>query len=128
MNIERFLIQDLIHWKDSPRRKPLILNGVRQCGKTWLLKYFGQHYFEDFAYFNFEHSSEILSFFDGSYEPSRIITQLSAFANKQILPQKTLVIFDEIQVCPRALVSLVSLNLQKSNEICDKQSQKSREF
>ena len=88
MNIERFLIQDLIRWKDSPRRKPLILNGVRQCGKTWLLKYFGQHYFEDFAYFNFEHSSEILSFFDGSYEPSKIITQLSAFANKQILPQK----------------------------------------
>ena len=106
MNIERFLIQDLIRWKDSPRRKPLILNGVRQCGKTWLLKYFGQHYFEDFAYFNFEHSSEILSFFDGSYDPSKIITQLSAFANKQILPQKTLVIFDEIQVCPRALVSL----------------------
>ena len=84
MNIERFLIQDLIRWKDSPRRKPLILNGVRQCGKTWLLKYFGQHYFEDFAYFNFEHSSEILSFFDGSYEPSKIITQLSAFANNPL--------------------------------------------
>jgi len=106
MNIERFLIQDLIRWKESPRRKPLILNGVRQCGKTWLLKRFGQLHFEDCAYFNFEHDKEISSFFEGSYDHKEIITRLSAFANKQILPQKTLVIFDEIQVCPRALVSL----------------------
>ena len=106
MNIERFLIQDLIRWKDSRNRKPLILNGVRQCGKTWLLKQFGKLYFEDTAYFNFEHDRDIASFFSGAYNPQQIITQLSAFADKQIHPQKTLVIFDEIQVCPRALVSL----------------------
>ena len=106
MIIERSLIQKLKEWKDSSDRKPLILNGVRQCGKTWLLKHFGQQCFDDVAYFNFEHDRAILSFFEGSYDPARIITQLSAFADKQIMPQKTLLIFDEIQVCPRAMVSL----------------------
>ena len=94
MIIERSLIQKMIQWKNESDRKPLILNGVRQCGKTWLLKHFGQQCFEDVAYFNFEYDKEILSFFEVSYDPARIITQLSAFIDKQILPQKTLVIFD----------------------------------
>lgn len=106
MSIDRLLLQDLVRWKDSPRRKPLILKGVRQCGKTWLLQHLGQLHFEDTAYFNFEHDKEIANFFEGTYNPSQIVTQLSAVAGKQILPQKTLIIFDEIQACPRALVSL----------------------
>ncbi len=106
MNIERFLMNDLIRWKNSTDRKPLILKGVRQCGKTWLLQLFGKQNFTDVAYFNFERDKQLASFFDGAYDPNQIIMNLGAYNRKEIVPQNTLVIFDEIQTCPRALNSL----------------------
>lgn len=106
MNIERFLLNNLVKWKNSSNRKPLILKGVRQCGKTWLLQHFGKENFIDVAYFNFERDKQISSFFDETYEPSQIIMSLSAYIGKEIIQNKTLIIFDEIQTCPRALNSL----------------------
>jgi len=106
MKIERSLFQDLIRWKNSTRRKPLILNGVRQCGKTWLLKEFGARAFDDTAYLNFERDGNLASFFQGTYEPTIILRNLSAYIGRAIVPGGTLLIFDEIQRCPRALNSL----------------------
>ncbi len=106
MQIERAIIHDLIKWKASARRKPLLLKGVRQCGKSWILKKFGETHFGNCVVFNFEQHPELVSFFDGPYEPKRILTNLSAYCGERILPQETLVIFDEIQNCPRALNSL----------------------
>ena len=106
MKIERSLFQDLAKWKNSTRRKPLILNGVRQCGKTWLLKEFGTREFNDVVYLNFERDGNLASFFQGAYEPTVIIRNLSAYIGRAIVPDGTLLIFDEIQRCPRALNSL----------------------
>ncbi len=106
MKIVRKLFNELVQWKRSTRRKPLLLNGVRQCGKTWLLNEFGKMEFEDFFYLNFERDANLASFFDGSYAPSEIIKNLSAYFGRMIIPDKTLLVFDEIQLCPRALNSL----------------------
>jgi hypothetical protein len=106
MKIERALLQELVRWKKSPRRKPLILNGVRQCGKTWLLKEFGEKEFDSIVYLNFEKDDKLASFFQGAYEPSVILRNLNAYANQTIVPGQTLIVFDEIQRCPRALNSL----------------------
>jgi predicted AAA+ superfamily ATPase len=106
MKIERTLFNKLVRWKDSRDRKPLILNGVRQCGKTWLLKEFGASEFNDVVYLNFERDAKLSSFFEGSYEPSAILNNLSAYVGRNIMPGSTLLIFDEIQRCPRALNSL----------------------
>ena len=106
MKIERSLFQELVKWKNSTRRKPLILNGVRQCGKTWLLKEFGARAFHDVIYLNFERDGNLASFFQGSYEPTVILRNLSAYTGRAIAPDGTLLIFDEIQRCPRALNSL----------------------
>lgn len=106
MIIERTLMGELIRWKESTRRKPLILKGVRQCGKTWLLRHFGEERFENTVYFNFERTKELASFFDGAYDPQQILLNLSAYARQRIQAQSTLLIFDEVQTCPRALNSL----------------------
>ena len=106
MKIERTLFDELVRWKDSRDRKPLILNGVRQCGKTWLLKEFGASEFNNVVYLNFERDAKLSSFFEGSYEPSAILNNLSAYVGRNIMPGSTLLIFDEIQRCPRALNSL----------------------
>lgn len=96
----------LVEWKNSSDRKPLILNGVRQSGKTWLLEEFGSEHFEDVAYFNFDRQQELASFFETSLSPKDIIFQLGIFQGKAIFPDKTLVIFDEIQACPKAINAL----------------------
>jgi hypothetical protein len=96
----------LAEWRESPYRKPLILKGVRQCGKTWLLQEFGQRYFDDVAYFNFETQKSACSLFDGDSEPKQLLLQLGVFREKRIEPKKTLIIFDEIQACPAALNAL----------------------
>ncbi len=106
MEFTRDLIADLIKWKDDIRRKPLILHGARQVGKTWLLKHFGQTSFEDVAYFNFDERSDAVSIFNIDKDPYRIIKQLSYLHGKRINPQTTLIIFDEIQECKPALNSL----------------------
>jgi len=106
MEIKRNILKQLVEWKDKPSRKPLILQGVRQVGKTWILKYFGSRYFENVAYFNFDKQKEIGQFFNTTKDPKRILDNLSLVHGKAILPKKTLVIFDEIQECNDALNAL----------------------
>lgn len=104
--MRRMLYDDLIKWKDSKDRKPLILKGVRQCGKTWLLKEFGKNCYEDIAYFNFEGNEALQERFSEDLNVERILEELSILNNKKIKPGKTLIIFDEIQFCNKALTSL----------------------
>ena len=106
MEIERNVLKQLIGWKSNPGRKPLILQGARQVGKTWLLKRFGKDHFRSVAYFNFERQTELKQFFETTKNPERILQNLSLVYGKAILPQTTLVIFDEIQECNDALNAL----------------------
>lgn len=104
--MERILLEDLKKWKEKADRKPLILRGARQVGKTWLLKDFGEKCFKDICYINFEQKDILGKVFEGTLSPKRIIEQLSIYHGKKIEPQDTLIIFDEVQELPRALTSL----------------------
>ena len=105
--MKRKIINELVKWKDNKNHKPLLLSGVRQCGKTYILKEFGNQYFEDLAYFNFDENTLLQSLFDIDFDVKRIIRELgSIFHDKEIIMGKTLVVFDEIQACPRAISSL----------------------
>ena len=104
--MKRFIIEKLVEWKNSKYRKPLILKGARQIGKTYILKEFGKEYYEGVAYFNFDHDEDLYYIVENTKEPKRILEQLSFIYGKAILPGKTLIIFDEIQECPNALNSL----------------------
>ena len=105
--MNRDIIKELTIWKTRKDRKPLLLTGVRQCGKTYSLLQFAQEQFQDVAYFNFEEDDTLSAVFDHDYKVNRIIDELgSVIRRKEILPGKTLVIFDEIQACPRAITSL----------------------
>ena len=104
--MKRFILNELIKWKESKYRKPLILKGARQIGKTYILKQFGQENYEGVAYFNFDHDEDLYNLFSNTKDPKRILEQLSFIYGKAILPEKTLIIFDEIQECPNALNSL----------------------
>ena len=104
--IERNLMTQLLAWKNDSRRKPLILRGVRQCGKTCLLREFGKRYFSNVAYFNFERNEQLPLVFDKDMNPARILMELSLLNRSKIEPQTTLIIFDEIQASPKALNSL----------------------
>ena len=101
--MEREIMKELAAWKDSPDRKPLLLTGVRQCGKTYVLKEFGNRYFEDTAYFSFEGNRGLASVFDYDLDSERILRELGNIVRGQeIVPGRTLLIFDEIQACPNA--------------------------
>ncbi len=104
--MKRLMMEQLIAWKKSPYRKPLILKGVRQVGKTWLLKEFGREYYENTAYFNFDEQEEYRQFFETTKDLNRILQNLMLASGQKILPEKTLVIFDEVQDCPRVINSL----------------------
>lgn len=104
--MERALLADLIKWKEKPNRKPLILKGVRQCGKTYLLKAFGERQYDSFAYFNFEETEALKTVFEKDYDTNRILFELGLFAGKTIEAGKTLVILDEIQECGRAITAM----------------------
>lgn len=104
--MERILISELQKWKDKYDRKPLILRGARQVGKTWLLKDFGKRFFKNVCYINFEQKDVLGAIFEGTLSPQRIIEQLSVYTESKILPNDTLLIFDEVQEMPRALTSL----------------------
>jgi predicted AAA+ superfamily ATPase len=93
-------------WKQAPDRKPLVLQGARQVGKTWLLKHFGAAEFDNVAYFNFEEQPDLKQFFENTKDIPRIIRNLSLVHGQSILAQKTLIIFDEIQECNDALNTL----------------------
>ncbi len=104
--MERFIMKKLINWKNSKNRKPLILKGARQVGKTYILKQFGKENYEGIAYFNFDHDENLYNLFKNTKDPKRILEQLTFIYGKAILPEKTLIFFDEIQECPNALNSL----------------------
>ncbi|MBW8383767.1 MAG: ATP-binding protein [Youngiibacter sp.] len=104
--MERLLIKKLVEWKESPYRKPLILKGVRQVGKTWLLKEFGRRYYENTAYFNFDEHEEYKQFFETSKDIERILQNLMLASSQTIIPGKTFIIFDEVQECPNVINSM----------------------
>lgn len=111
MNLEgdkmkRFIAEKLVKWKESKNRKPLILRGARQVGKTFILKEFGEKYYDSVAYFNFDHDDGLSSLFNNTKDPKRILEQLALISGKKINPETTLIIFDEVQECPDALNSL----------------------
>jgi predicted AAA+ superfamily ATPase len=113
--LRRNAMQDLIKWKSSEERKPMVLKGARQVGKTWLMKEFGQNYYKSHVYFNFDEEDELKSIFETNKNPHRIIELLSMIAGQKILPAETLIIFDEIQECPEALNTLKYFR-EKANE------------
>lgn len=108
-------MEDLIRWKASEERKPMVLKGARQVGKTWLMKEFGKNYYTSYIYFNFDEEDDLKSIFETNKNPHRIVELLSLISGKKILPKETLIIFDEIQECPEALNSLKYFK-EKANE------------
>ncbi len=104
--MERLILNKLLNWKASPYRKPLVLKGVRQVGKTWLLKEFGRLYYENTAYFNFDENEEYKQFFETTKDIERILQNLMLASGQKILPEKTLIIFDEVQDCPKVINSM----------------------
>lgn len=113
--MKRNAIQNLIQWKSSEDRKPMVLKGARQVGKTWLMKEFGQSYYDNYVYFNFDEEDELKSIFETNKNPRRIIELLSLICGDKIEPGKTLIIFDEIQECAEALNTLKYFK-EKANE------------
>lgn len=104
--MERLILNKLLAWKNSPYRKPLILKGVRQVGKTWILKEFGRRYYENTAYFNFDENEEYKQFFETTKDVDRILQNLMLASGQKIVPEKTLIIFDEVQDCPKVINSM----------------------
>lgn len=100
------ILHKLVEWKKSPYRKPLILKGVRQVGKTWILKEFGERCYENTAYFNFDENEEYRQFFETTKDVDRILQNLMLASGQKILPEKTLIIFDEVQDCPKVINSM----------------------
>ena len=96
----------LLEWKNNPRHKPLIVNGARQVGKTWLLKYFGKKEYKNVAYINCDKSIQMKAIFEDGYDIPRIIRNISAMTNVDIRPHETLIILDEIQSIPKGLPAL----------------------
>ena len=106
LRLKRNAIADLKKWKDDAERKPLVIRGARQVGKTWLMREFGQTCYDHFVYFNFDEEDELKSIFETNKNPQRIVELLSMVAGEKILPGETLIIFDEVQECPEALNTL----------------------
>ena len=104
--MERLILNKLLTWKASPYRKPLVLKGVRQVGKTWLLKEFGRLCYENTAYFNFDENEEYKQFFETTKDVERILQNLMLASGQKILPEKTLIFFDEVQDCPKVINSM----------------------
>lgn len=104
--MNRKIMKKLIEWKNDKVRKPLILRGARQVGKTYIIKQFGKENYDSVAYFNFDHDKELYNLFENTKDPTRILEQLAFIYGKAIVPGKTLIVFDEIQECPNALNSL----------------------
>lgn len=104
--MKRYALEKLVEWKNKEKRKPLIIKGARQVGKTWLMKEFGRVYFKKVAYISFYNNSSMKKVFDDDYELNRILTSIGIEAKIEVTPNDTLIILDEIQEAPRALESL----------------------
>jgi len=108
--MRRYIYKELLNWRTSARRKPLILYGARQVGKTWLLKEFGENEYSNFIYVDFDKDREVHKYFADNISPDYIIAGLEAHFGRKIIPQNTLIIFDEIQENQRAKDSLKYFN------------------
>ena len=106
VSMYRFAMESLYKWKESPYRKPLIIEGARQVGKTWLMKAFGQKAYEDTVYINFDSNRRMADLFATDLNTERLILGLELYAGRKIDPAATLIIFDEVQEVPKALSSL----------------------
>ena len=106
IRVQRDITARLIDWKQKTKRKPLVIMGVRQCGKTYIVDAFGKDQYDDLALFNFEKQEAISKIFETDYDTDRIIFELGLFLGRTIQPEKTLIFFDEIQACSRAITSL----------------------
>ena len=104
--MQRDAYEKLLTWKQGTSRKPLILNGARQVGKTYLLKQFGKQEYSTYLYLNFEETPALMALFSGNLKPAVLLDNLSIYYNREILADEILLIFDEIQACPEALNSL----------------------
>ena len=113
--MKRDIYHKLMTWKDADSRKPLILRGARQVGKTYILQAFGKKEYDQIAYFNFEEDPALNDFFKGRIQPEKIIEKLAIYLETQIFPGKTLIIFDEIQSSPETLTSLKYFNEQANH-------------
>lgn len=104
--MKRWCIQELVEWKNNPRRKPLLLLGARQVGKTWLAREFGRQFYRNVVYVRFDRDDYVRQSFEKDYDIPRLMDTLQVHSRAQIVPGKTLIILDEIQECPCALTSL----------------------
>ena len=104
--MKRMAMVKLISWKNKSGRKPLIIEGARQVGKTWLMKEFGKNYYEDTVYINFDSNSQMKSLFNQDSDIKRLITGIELYSGKKISPENTLIIFDEVKEVPKALSAL----------------------
>lgn len=104
--MERMILNDLKKWKNKKNRKPLIIQGARQVGKTWIMKEFGRQCFEQVVYVSFDNNEQLKNIFELDYSIPRIISALKIVSGKQIRAENTLLIFDEIQEAPKALTAL----------------------
>ena len=108
-------IEKLIEWKENKNKKPLIIRGARQVGKTWLMKEFGEKYYKNFAYINFDRNTRMEQLYSGDMNIERIIQGLKLESGINITANDTLIIFDEVQEVPNVLMFLKDL-LEKATE------------
>ena len=106
LSMQRYALKHLINWKNKKNHKPLVIQGARQVGKTWLMQEFGKKYYEQVAYINFDVDVKSREIFDVDYDTERLIMDIGLATKTKINPENTLIILDEIQECPRALTSL----------------------
>ena len=104
--MQRNVMKRLIYWKNKRNRKPLILKGARQVGKTWLMKEFGKKYFKNVAYVNFDSDVRMRRIFDEDYDIQRILRMINIETGERIVPEDTLIVFDEVQEAPKAISAL----------------------
>ena len=104
--MQRFAIEQMKSWQQNPRRKPLLLMGARQVGKTWLMQEFGKQYFKHVAYIRFDYNERARNAFNEDFDLNRILESISIIGKCPVTAKDTLIILDEIQECPAALTSL----------------------
>ncbi|HAV90727.1 MAG TPA: ATPase [Eubacterium sp.] len=104
--MERKIMEDLCSWKNKKSRKPLILQGARQVGKTWIMKEFGKRYYKNVAYINLDENEQMKKSFDVDFDVKRIIEDITIVSGEKIEPEETLIIIDEVQESPKAITAL----------------------
>lgn len=124
--MKRYAIDELVKWKNSNRRKPLVIEGARQVGKTWLVKEFASLYYDDIAYVNFEALKYLRGLFATDFDTERIMEAISAATRKHIVPGKTLIFLDEIQEAENGITSLKYFNENAPSAACNSSRQPAR--